>query len=135
MFSFKSNVLFAQFRVLPLTISLKQQQFALIVIILCTSFAYTITIVIRSSNHNYSLHKQCVSSHKTDWILSESPLLTLSCLLYCRPETLMNAFGEECLRFSKFAINVNKLLAVLLLLVYLFIRFFYTALCCCLFTF
>ena len=37
--------MFTQFRVLPLTIWLEQQQFTLIDIILYTSFAYTITIV------------------------------------------------------------------------------------------
>ena len=45
-FSFKSiSLLFAQFRVPSLMIWLKQQQFALIVIILYTTYAYTVTIV------------------------------------------------------------------------------------------
>ena len=52
-------LLFAQFRMPPSTIWLKQQQFALIVIILYISFTYTITILQqRSSNHNYSLHTE-----------------------------------------------------------------------------
>ena len=47
----------------------------------------------------------------------------------------MNAFGGGgCLWLYDISINVNKLLAVLLLPVYLFIRFLYTVLCCCLFT-
>ena len=46
----------------------------------------------------------------------------------------MNALEEECLCLCDILINVNKLLAVLLLSVYLFIYFFYAALCCCLFT-
>ena len=38
----------------------------------------------------------------------------------------MNALEGECLFFREISINVNKLLAVLLLPVYLFIRFFDT---------
>ena len=75
-----------------------------------------------------------VSSHKTDWILFELLLPALSGLLYRRLNSLMNALEGERLSLSEIFINVNNLLAVLLLLVYLFIRFFYTALCCCLFT-
>ena len=75
MFSFKSilYLLFiAQFRVPPITIWLKQQQFALIINLL-SHFRRNI-LIRRSLNHNYSLHTRNVSSHKTDWILSELPL-------------------------------------------------------------
>ena len=47
----------------------------------------------------------------------------------------MNVVEEECLWFREISRNVNNLLTMLSLSVYLFIRFFYTALCCCLFTF
>ena len=129
-FSFKSiSLLFTQFRVPPFTIRLKQQQFTLIVIILYTSFAY---------NNNFSIHLYnrdlqtliilftCnMSSHKTDWILSELPLFALlSCLLYGMVSSLMNAFEREYLCLFDISVNVNQLLALLLLPVYLFIRFF-----------
>ena len=64
-----------------------------------------------------------VSSHKTDWILSELPLPAMSYLLYCRVGSLMNALEGICLCLREISINVNKLLAMLLLLVYLIIRF------------
>ena len=49
-----------------------------------------------------------VSSHKTDWIFSELPLLALSCLLYRRVNNLMNALEGECLCLCLISINVNK---------------------------
>ena len=81
---------------------------------------------------------QVFSSHKTDWILSELPLFALSCFLYRRVSSLMNALeGKECLFLCEISINIYKLfivifvffyvvLEVLLLYVYLFIPFFYT---------
>ena len=48
--------------------------------------------------------------------------------------SLMKALEGECLQFHEISIILNKLLAGLLLPVYLFIRFFYTAPCYCLFT-
>ena len=75
-----------------------------------------------------------MSSHKTDWIIFELPLLALSCLLYHFLCSLMNELDGECLCLWEISINVNKFLAVLLLLIYLFIRFLNTALCCSLFT-
>ena len=65
-----------------------------------------------------------VSSHKTDWILSESPLPTLSCLLYRMTSNLVDALEREYLCLRKISINVHKWLSVLLLPVYLFIRYF-----------
>ena len=62
-----------------------------------------------------------VSSHKTDWILSELPLLALSYILYHIVRSLMNAFEGECLNvlcLTEISINVNKLLAVLLFPIY-----------------
>ena len=54
-----------------------------------------------------------VSSHKIDWILSESPLLALSCLLYRMVSRLVNALGGEYLCLRKISINVNKLFIVI----------------------
>ena len=112
--------MFIQFRVSPLTIWLKQQQFALIVIILYTSFAYTITILNNCYFYNnFYLYTNCylynrdlqtitvlvtsnVSSHKTDWILSELALLAMSCLLYRRVncltlyKTMLLIFESRC---------------------------------------
>ena len=62
-----------------------------------------------------------LSSHMIDWILSELLLSALSCVLYCKLGRLMNALERECVHET--SINVNKLLAVLLLHVYLFILF------------
>ena len=64
------------------------------------------------------------SSHKTDEILSELPLLTLSCLLYRMVSSIINALEREYLCLLEICINVNKFLAVLLLAVYLYIHFF-----------
>ena len=58
------------------------------------------------------------SSHKTDEILSELPLLTLSCLLYRMVSSIINALEREYLCLLEICINVNKFLAVLLLAVY-----------------
>ena len=93
--------MFAQF-----TIWLKQQQFALIVIILQT------TIILFTCN---------VSSHKTDRIQSELPLPALSCLLYCRLNSTINAFEEECLCLHEISINVNMLLSLLLFVYFVYI--------------
>ena len=60
--------------------------------------------------------------HKTNRILTKSPLPTLSCLLYRRVCSLMNALEEECFCLREITINVHKLLAVLLL--YVFVYFF-----------
>ena len=62
-----------------------------------------------------TLFTRNVSSHKTHWILSESPLLALSCLLYRVVSSLMNTLEGEYLCLREIPINVNKLLAVLLL--------------------
>ena len=70
-----------------------------------------------------TLFTRNVSSHKTHWILSESPLLALSCLLYRVVSSLMNTLEGEYLCLREIPINVNKLLAVLLLHV-LFICYF-----------
>ena len=106
-FSFKSvSLLFAQFRVPTFTIWLKQQQFALIVIILdLYSRDLQITIIPFKCN---------VSSHKFDRIFSELPSPALSCLLYSRVSNLMNALQGECLCFRKIFINVSKLLFIYL---------------------
>ena len=61
------------------------------------------------------------------WIPTESPFPALACLLYPVISSLLNALEGECFCFCELSINVNKLLALLLL--HVFIRFFYTALC------
>ena len=73
-----------------------------------------------------------VSSHKTDWILSESPLPTLSCLLYRMTSNLVDALEREYLCLRKISIKVNN--TVLWLPVYLFMCFFLNWCCCSLFT-
>ena len=70
------------------------------------------------------LFTRIVSSHKTDWILPESPCFALSCLLYRMVSSLMNTLEGECFCHREISINVNKLLVVLLSLV-LFIRYFF----------
>ena len=62
-----------------------------------------------------------VSSHKTDWILSEFPLLALSCHLY---RSLMNTFEGDSLCLQIFVFFFFVVLAVLLLPIYLFSFFF-----------
>ena len=98
------------------------------------SSAYTIDLYNRDLQATIILFTRNMSSHKTDWILFELPLLALSCLLYRRVSSLIKAPEGECLCLRKISINVNKLFTVLLLPVYLFICFFYTVFCCCLFT-
>ena len=51
------------------------------------------------------------SSNKPDWILSEFPLLALSCLLYRRVSSLMNT-----LFVREISININKLFIVIFVL-------------------
>ena len=131
---FQSNSsLFAQFRVSSFTI----------VIILSHLFCIrnsNYSIDQRSSNHNYSHHTQRVFT--PDWLnYLRTPLPALFC-------SLMNALEREYLCFREISINVNTLLAVLLLPVYVFIRFFillfdvtclllypliYLYWCCCIF--
>ena len=57
-----------------------------------------------------------VSSHKSDWILSESSLLALFCLLYRRLNSVMKRPEGKCLCLCEICRNVNRLLAMLLLL-------------------
>ena len=66
-----------------------------------------------------------MSSNKTDWILSELPLLVPSCLLYRWVNGQMNDPEGECLCLLEIFINVNKLPEVLLLPIYLFILVLY----------
>ena len=102
MFNFELiSLLFAIFRVPPFTIWLKQQQFVFIVIILYTFPRTAIILFTRN-----------VSSHKTDWILSEFPLSTLSCLLHHRVSSLKNAHNGECLCLREIYINVNKFIVI-----------------------
>ena len=126
--------MFAQFHASSSGIVLNNNNFTLIVIILYPSSAYTITIVhnifVTESFKPQLFFTHNVSSHNTAWILSESQLLALSCLLYRKVISLMMALEEECLCLHEISINVNKLLAVLLLPVYLYIHFLYW--CCCL---
>ena len=48
----------------------------------------------------------------------------LCCLLYCSLSSLMNTLEGECLCLHEISVNVNKLLAVLLLSVYFLSPFF-----------
>ena len=80
--------MFVQLRVPSFMIRFKQQQFALIVVILYTSFAYTITIVqsifIRKifKPQLFSSHAMGLHTRLTEFFLNL--LLALSCLLYNR---------------------------------------------------
>ena len=65
-----------------------------------------------------------VSLHKTDLLLTETPLHTLSCLLYRRVRSLMDALEAEFFCLREISIYVNKLLAVLLLYVFILISLF-----------
>ena len=100
----------AQFRTLPLAIQLNHQQFGSIIIIPCTSFAYTSNCLIDLYNTYLRIHiilfTHNVSSHKTDWILSKPLLLVLSYSSYVWVSSLMNAIVWEYLR--EISINVNK---------------------------
>ena len=117
-----------------------------------TDLSYTITIcfncyyslhLFRLHNNNCSidlwnenlqttiiLFARNVSSHKTDWILSASPLLDLSCLLYRRVSSLINALKREYLCPCEISINVNKLFTVIFVLR---LRCPYSAVVACLF--
>ena len=57
-----------------------------------------------------------VPSHTTNWIISESALSALLCLLYCRLSSIMNALGAECLYQVAFS--------VVFACQHMFIRFF-----------
>ena len=76
--------MFTQFRVLPLTIWLEQQQFTLIDIILYTSFAYTITIVQKifitetSKPQSFSSHAMRLRTRLTEFFLNCRCLLCLA---------------------------------------------------------
>ena len=63
------------------------------------------------------LFTRIMSSHKTDWILSMSSLLTLSCFSYCRVNSLMNALE---FRLREIFINGNKLFLLFLYFAYVF---------------
>ena len=80
----------------------------------------------------FSLHAPCLHTRLTEFFLN--PVACSVLPFIWQLSSLMNTLKGEypCLR--KISINVSKSLAVLLLPVYLFIRFFDTALYCCLFT-
>ena len=99
MFSFKSiSLLFTQIRVSPLANWPKQQQFTPIVNILHVCFAYknncSLHIYNRDLQATIILFTRNVSSHKTEWTLSESPLFALPCQ-YRMVSSLMNALTEN----------------------------------------
>ena len=62
------------------------------------------------------------SSHTTDRILTESPLLTASCFSYRRLSSLMHVLQGDCFWLCEIFTNVSKLLALLLL--HIFFGFF-----------
>ena len=87
--------MFTQFCVAPLTFWFKQQQFALIIIILyilphtqCQLFVRS--LIRRSSDHNYSFHKQCVFTQ--DWLNSFWIVVERSIL----PFILQTKQSNEC---------------------------------------
>ena len=136
----------------PFTIQPKQQQFALIVITLYTSFAYnncSIELYNRNLQTTIILFIRNMSSHKTDWILSKFPLLAWACFLYHMVRRIMNALEGEYLCLRKISINkhvaYSVVLACLFVYPYFFILRFVVAClllnplflyrcCCCVFT-
>ena len=100
----------------PLTNSLKRQLFASIVVILYTSYAYnkncSIDLYNRDVQTTITLFTRNMSSHKTERILSELPLLALSYFLYRVVSCLMNKLEEECFCLREISKNLNKLLLV-----------------------
>ena len=124
MFSFSFSLLFMQLLVSPLTNYLKQQLYTFSTLFRVRNNNGSIDLYNRDLQTTIILFTRNVFSHKTDWILSESPLIALSCLLYRSESSLMNALEGECFCLREIPINVPKLLAVLLLPVYLFVRFF-----------
>ena len=89
-----------------------------------------------------------MSSHNTDWILFEFPMLALSCLLSCRVSSLMNALEGKCLCVREISTSVNKLFTLLMFVDFVYVcicrafvkcllvysLFFILHCCCCLFT-
>ena len=80
-------------------------------LLLYTSFACnnncSIDLYNRDLQTTIFLFTRNVSSHKTDWILCESPLLVLSCRLYSMVSSLMSALQGECLCLSEIFINIG----------------------------
>ena len=64
-----------------------------------------------------------VSSHKTDWIVSELPLPALSCLLYRMVNSLMNALKVEWICLYEISLNVNKLFIVVFVFLYVVVAY------------
>ena len=90
------------------------------------------SLIQRFSNHNYSLHTQRVFIQdwlNSYWIHLELPLPELSCLLYRRVSSLINAREEECRCLREISINVNKLVIVICV----FCLHLSLKSCCCLF--
>ena len=102
----------SQFRVPPFTIWLKQQQFAFTLSLVLDNNCST-ELCNRDLQTTTILFKRNVSSHKLDWIVFELSLLALSCLLYRRVSSLMNALEGECLCLGEISIHVNKLFMVI----------------------
>ena len=154
-------------RTLQINLCLILNQFFIVYTIPCATFndlTYTTTICFNCyySLHIFPLHNNyCsialynwdlqttiilftrnVSSHKNDWILSELPLLALSCLLYHRVSSfneyswsrmsllLRNLYKCKQVAYSVVVacVFVYSLIFILMLLlfVYFFITFFYT---------
>ena len=87
---------------------------------------YSIDLYSRDLRTIIVLFSNNVPLHKADWILSELPLPTLSCLLYCIVRSLMSALQAEW--------NLYKCKQVACtLLVYVFIHLFVVG--CLLFNF
>ena len=97
---------------------------------------FTSSLKQRSSNHTYSLFIRrvftqgslnsfwtaCLYTRQTELLLNHHYHI-LSCLLYRRARSLLNTLEAECFCLHEISINVNKLLAVLLLLLYVYICF------------
>ena len=111
--------MFAQFRVPPFTIWIKQQQFVLVVSFLSLSSAYSITNFQPIFNTKifkpplFCSHAICLHTSLTKFFLS--------CTFYRRISSVMNAVDGQWLYFREFSINVNKLFTVLLLVYFAYV--------------
>ena len=131
----KFSILFAKFRVSPLTNQLKQQQFDLIVIIPYTYFAYTITFLQQIfiteifKTQLLSSHVTCLHTRLIEFFLN------CLCLLHVKQSNECN--GRRMSLFSRNLYKCKQATCSVIIGCLFVYTFFYVWLlfCCCLFTF
>ena len=141
--------MFIQFHVHPLMINNLTSLFASIVIILYTSFVYTITTVHRSSNHNYSLRIQYVFTqgwlnsfwtavsctilpfialHLPLWNLYKCKQVACYCLFTCLFAVFILHFVVVCLLLNPFIVYAD-VVAIFLFVLWLCKEAYYFCFC------